>query len=122
MNGSKRKGFKAQVTECAVSAKYVDTGFKALQTKNSPKAHDSWISPIQWSSDLIKKLPPIFVSHGGEETLVEEGVEFVQKAKKNGVDVTYHVKDGYPHDYQVLPWFPNASKELYTIVGKFVRM
>jgi acetyl esterase/lipase len=121
MNGSKRKGFKANLDSCAVTATYVDTGFKALQTNNLPKAHDSWISPIQWSSQLMKQLPPIFVSHGGEETLVEEGVEFIKKAKNNGVTVQHYVKEGYPHDFQVLPWFPNASKELYTAVGQFVR-
>lgn len=120
MQGSKRKAFQAQISSCCVSPGYVDTGFRKMQTNGLPKADDGWISPTYWDTSLVARLPPLFVSHGGEETLVEEGQEFVRAAKKNGVPVTHFFLDGYPHDFQALPWYPSAIKSVFTEMGTFV--
>lgn len=81
MKESQRKGFK-QLQNCVVTSAYVNTGFRKMQTNNLPKANDGWISPTYWTSEIMKRLPPLFITHGGEETLVEEGIEFIEKAKE----------------------------------------
>jgi len=52
---------------------------------------DPWLSPVHKSLDEIKELPPMFIANGELECLVDEGREFVQKAKKVKADVTYIV-------------------------------
>lgn len=92
-----------------------------MQTNGLPKANDGWISPTYWTAETMKKLPPLFITHGGEETLVEEGIEFIEKAKKNGVQVDHFFKAGYPHDFQMLPWFLTGIRECFTAEGQFIK-
>lgn len=92
-----------------------------MQTAGLPTSTDPQISPINWSSELIKKLPPLFITDGGEETLLEEGLEFAAKARSNGVDVVHYIQDGHPHDFQCLPFFPTGIREVYTAAGDFIK-
>jgi acetyl esterase/lipase len=94
MNGMKRPAFQASLNDCVVTPTYVGQGFKKMQTNNKPSAQDPWMSPIKWTSTLIKKLPPTFIAHGGAETLVDEGVEFIKKAQHNGVKIQHDSRPG----------------------------
>ncbi|PWN86710.1 FAD/NAD(P)-binding domain-containing protein [Acaromyces ingoldii] len=56
-------------------------------------------APIVWSNFEIAALPKLYVIHGGEEALLNEGVRFVARAKAQEVDVTHVIYPGYPHDF-----------------------
>lgn len=60
-----RTSFKQRSPQDVLSERYVATGFKKLQRSNIPDASDGWISPCTWDTDLLSKLPPVFVANGG---------------------------------------------------------
>lgn len=47
-------------------------------------------------------LPPIFLTCGSHETLLDSVERFADSARRSGVDVTLQVADGLPHVYQLL--------------------
>jgi acetyl esterase/lipase len=47
------------------------------------------MSPLSWSTETFKSLPPMFVTNGGIETIKDEGCEFVALAKAQGVPVEH---------------------------------
>lgn len=50
---------------------------------------DPWLSPVYKSLEEIAQLPPMFVGNGGIEVLLDEGKEFVRKARQAKNDVTH---------------------------------
>jgi epsilon-lactone hydrolase len=68
------------------------------------KSHP-YISPLYGN---LKGLPPLHISAGGNETLLDDTVCFAEKAKQAGVDVTLRVDEGMSHCY---PVFGNLFRE-----------
>lgn len=50
---------------------------------------DPWLSPIYKPLEEIAQLPPMFVANGGVEVLLDEGKEFVRKAREAKAEVSY---------------------------------
>jgi len=72
-----------------------------------------WISPL--FGDL-HKLPPLFISVGTNETMLDDSTHFAEKAKAAGVDVTLRIGDEMIHCYPLLaPLFPEANQALNEI-------
>jgi acetyl esterase/lipase len=72
-----------------------------------------WISPL--FGDL-HGLPPLYISIGEYETLLDDSTRFAAKAKDAGVDVTLRVGEKMVHCYPLMaPLFPEATQELANI-------
>jgi acetyl esterase/lipase len=77
-----------------------------------------WISPLY--GDLAG-LPPLMIYVGGDEILRDDSVQFAERAKAAGVDVTLRIGEHMCHCYPVLaPMFPEATKAMNEICG-FIR-
>lgn len=78
-----------------ITMDYGDWGVREMQVgpeyekRCSLSLVDPWISPSNKDIEEMKELPPMFVANGQIEVLVDEGKEFVEKAKKAKADVTY---------------------------------
>jgi monoterpene epsilon-lactone hydrolase len=57
--------FALRSKDCSLTSIYPETGLKAMQTNNKPSPRDPWLSPLYWSSETMRALPPMFVSNGG---------------------------------------------------------
>lgn len=140
MDGHRRPQFSKSVASCIVTPTYVKTGFKALQRHGLPTAQDGWISPIVWGKARLSRLPPVIVTNGGVETLMEEDTLFVRKARESGTKVEHFVmvrrsgncphthvapidlahlprQPDHPHDFGGMPWFASSSRKMFSVVG-----
>lgn len=71
------------------------------------------ISPLY--GDLAG-LPPLLISVGEDESMLDDSVQFAEKARIAGVDVKLHVGKGMVHCYPALsPLFPEAKEALERI-------
>lgn len=79
-------------------------------------AHDPglpYISPLY--ADL-RGLPPMLISVGGDEILLDDSVHFVEKAREAGVDASLRIGRGLFHCYPVCaPFFPEATQAMNEI-------
>lgn len=91
MQGFKRQQYKDNLHTCALTPDYTIIGFNALQTRGLPKPEDPWISPVHWDSSILSKLPPVIVTNGGAEALMEEANIFVRNIKSAGRDVDHFI-------------------------------
>jgi len=75
------------------------------------------ISPL--CGDL-KELPPLVISVGEDENMLDDSTRFAEKARISGVEVTLQVGKGMVHCYPALsPLFPeakNAVKDICTFI------
>jgi acetyl esterase/lipase len=72
-----------------------------------------WISPLY---GVLRGLPPVFISIGTNETMLDDSLRFAEKAQAAGVDVTLKVGEGMVHCYPLLaPLFPEATEALNEI-------
>jgi acetyl esterase/lipase len=75
------------------------------------------ISPLYGD---LRGLPPLYISVGENEKMLDDAVSFADKAKKAGVEVTLNVGKGMVHCYPALsPMFPEAKQTMENI-GIFI--
>ncbi|KAE8231184.1 hypothetical protein CF326_g3809 [Tilletia indica] len=79
-----------------------------------------WLAPVYLPPIEYAKLPPMFVTNGEVEVLVDEGRELVQRARKAGVAVEYHVDPLNVHDYGTLHGELPAAKATYALINKWM--
>ena len=69
----------------------------------------------------LHDLPPILVQVGGDETMLDDGRIFAERARAAGVDVTYQLYDGMWHVHQSgAPDVPEAVAA-YNDIAAFIR-
>jgi monoterpene epsilon-lactone hydrolase len=69
-----------------------------------------WISPLHGD---LHGLPPLHISVGEDETMLDDSTRFAEKARAAGVDITLKVGEGMVHCYPVLsPLFPEATQAM----------
>lgn len=74
-----------------------------------------YISPLYGN---LKGLPPIFINAGESDELFDDGRKFYEKAKSEGVEITFTAGDGMIHCYPLLaPMFPEATEAMNEIVN-----
>lgn len=79
---------------------------------------EPYLSPL--FGDL-KGLPPLLIQVGDAEILLSDSVDFAQRAKEAGVDVTLEVWDEMIHVFQFFaPMLPEGV-EAINVIGKFVK-
>lgn len=97
------KSYKANVNKCLSpkgSAENASQFYAGETDKRNP-----FISPMY--GNLIG-LPPLHISAGGNEILLDDSIQFAQKARSVGVEVTLRVENGMCHCY---PAFGNFFRE-----------
>jgi monoterpene epsilon-lactone hydrolase len=73
-------------------------------------ATNPWISPLYGS---LAGLPPMRIYVGSDEVMLDDAVQYAEKAKAAGVDVTLTVGEGLFHCYPICaPAFPEATEAL----------
>ncbi len=86
-----------------------------LKKKNNPK--------IPYASPLfgdLRYLPPILLQVGNTEILLDDAVNFFEKAQAAGVDTTLEIYPDMPHVFQVFaPYLSDATLALERI-GEFI--
>jgi acetyl esterase/lipase len=140
MNGYKNPRFREKLTSCLVSERYVTSGCKALQTNALPRPDDPWISPSVWDAQTLSRLPPMIVTNGGVETLLDEANTFIRRARQSKVHVEHFVlvsmisgrrtperslmictQPDHPHDVGAIPWFYPSNRRMFRVVGQWIR-
>lgn len=76
-------------------------------------AGQPWISPLYGD---LQGLPPLFISAGDQEILLDDAKRFAEKAQQAGVEVTLNIGQGLFHCYPVCgSLFPEAQNTLNEI-------
>ena len=74
---------------------------------NTDKTHP-YVSPLYGD---LSGLPPLHISAGGNEILLDDAVMFAEKARKSGVDVTFRSDEGMCHCYPAFGKLFRESKQ-----------
>jgi len=97
------KSYKANVNKCLSpkgSAENASQFYAGETDKRNP-----FVSPLYGD---LKGLPPLHISAGGNEILLDDSIQFAKKARVAGVEVTLRVDKGMCHCY---PAFGNLFRE-----------
>ena len=69
-----------------------------------------WMSPLYGD---LHGLPPIHITVGEDETLLDDSTRFAEKARAAGVEITLRVGEGMVHCYPLFaPLFPEATQAM----------
>lgn len=79
--------------------------------------HNSLASPL--FGDL-HNLPPILLQVGSNEIILSDSVQFAEKAKSAGVDVTFDVWDGMQHEWQYAASLLPEARQALARIGEFI--
>lgn len=77
-----------------------------------------WISPLYGE---LAGLPPLLITAGGDETMLDDSTRFAEKAKKSGVEVTLRVGEGMMHCYPLLPAFIPEARDAMNEICAFIQ-
>jgi monoterpene epsilon-lactone hydrolase len=94
--------------------------FVAFAKRSYAAGHDlrdPLISPLYGD---LSGLPPLLVFVGGDEVLLSDGQQLVEKAVAAGVDATLRVYPGMWHVWQLTPGLPEAERAIGEAV-QFIR-
>jgi epsilon-lactone hydrolase len=79
------------------------------------EVRNPYISPLFGN---LKGLPPIYINAGEADELFDDGKRFFEKAKSEGVDITFKGGKGMIHCYPLLaPMFREATEAMNEIVA-----
>lgn len=102
------ESYKTKTKVCLSPRGMATVCSKYYAGENDPRL--PWISPLYGD---LHGLPPLFISVGTDETMLDDSTRFAEKAKAAGVDVTLRVGEGMIHCYPLLaPLFPEATQAL----------
>ncbi len=76
------------------------------------------ISPLYGD---LHGLPPLHITVGGDETMLDDATRFAKKAQAAGVGVTLRVGAGMMHCYPLLPPFVPEAREAMAEICAFIR-
>ncbi len=69
----------------------------------------------------LQGLPPLLVQVGSAEVLLDDSINFAERAKAAGVDVTLEVWDDMPHVWQAFASFLPEGQQAIEHCGEFIR-
>jgi acetyl esterase/lipase len=95
--------YRINVNKCLSPKGSAENASKFYAGKTDKK--NPFVSPLYGN---LKGLPPLHISAGGNEILLDDSVQFAQKALAAGVEVTLRVEKGMCHCY---PAFGNLFRE-----------
>jgi monoterpene epsilon-lactone hydrolase len=67
-----------------------------------------------------KGLPPMYLSAGGYETLLDNSTKFAEMAKKAGVSVELDIEEGMQHVYPYMAGRHETADKTLESIGKWV--
>lgn len=97
------KSYQTNVNKCLSPKGSAENASQFYADKTDKR--NPLVSPLYGD---LKGLPPLHISAGGNEILLDDSVQFAQKARAAGVEVTLRVEKGMCHCY---PAFGNLFKE-----------
>jgi acetyl esterase/lipase len=100
---------------------YLDLGFADVIVDHYVGGHDPLdplVSPL--FADLSNQ-PPMLVLTGSHEMLRDQNIEFVERARKQGVDVTHEIGDNMVHVYPLLAEVSRKARAAIATIGQFVQ-
>jgi len=99
--------------EAALKCAELATGFSQPKQLKSPK-----FSAIYGK---VEGFPPLLIQVGGAETLLNDSVDFVGKARVAGVDATLEVYEDMQHVFQFwFDWYPEAAAAIKK-AGEYIK-
>jgi epsilon-lactone hydrolase len=91
-------------------------GMSTVCSKYYVGDHDPCLPGISPLYGDLHGLPPLFISIGTSETMLDDSLRFAEKAKVAGVDVTLKVGEEMIHCYPLMaPLFPEATEAMNEI-------
>ncbi len=96
----------------------LNLGMAAMSYSGKNRRRNPLISPLYGD---LKGLPPMLVHAGNVETLRDDSVRLVDRAKTAGVDVTLEVWDDMPHVFQRYYGEIPESKQAIEKIGQFIQ-
>jgi epsilon-lactone hydrolase len=84
----------------------------------SNSSKNPYISPLYGN---LEGLPPLHISAGGNEILLDDSVHFAEKAREAGVDVTLRIDRGMCHCYPVFGDMFSESKAALAEICRFLK-
>lgn len=92
--------------------KEAQTVFAKYYAGNRDPEHP-WMSPLYGD---LHGLPPLLISVGGDETMLDDSTRFARKARESGVDMRLHIGEKMFHCYPACsPFFPEARRAMAEI-------
>ena len=85
----------------------------------SYSSQNPYISPLYGN---LEGLPPLHISAGGNEILLDDSIHFAEKARAAGVDVTLRIDKGMCHCYPVFGNLFRESKLALAEICQFLRL
>ncbi len=113
LSGSSYQTNKYSCVSPLGSAEYASEYYVGNNDRKNPH-----ISPLYGN---LKGLPPLHISAGSKEILLDDSVQFTEKAKEAGVDVTLTIGDGMCHCYPAFGNLLPESKETLNEIITFLR-
>jgi len=110
------KSYKANINKCLSpkgSAENASQFYAGETDKRNP-----FVSPLYGD---LKGLPPLHISAGGNEILLDDSIQFAQKARSVGVEVTLRVENGMCHCYPAFGNFFRESRLALDEICNFLR-
>ena len=110
------KSYKANANKCLSpkgSAENASQFYAGETDKRNP-----FVSPLYGD---LKGLPPLHISAGGNEILLDDSIQFAQKARSVGVEVTLRVENGMCHCYPAFGNFFRESRLALDEICNFLR-
>ena len=110
------KSYKANINKCLSpkgSAENASQFYAGETDKRNP-----FVSPLYGD---LKGLPPLHISAGGNEILLDDSIQFAQKARSVGVEVTLRVENGMCHCYPAFGNFFRESRLALDEISNFLR-
>ncbi|KAK0567138.1 hypothetical protein OC844_000383 [Tilletia horrida] len=88
---------------------------------NKLAPNNPWLAPVYSPPIEYAKLPPLFVTNGEVEVLVDEGRELVQRARKAGVSAEHYIDPLNVHDYMTLHGELPAARQTYKLLNAWIQ-
>jgi len=95
---------------CAENASRMYAGVHSRQ--------NPYVSPLYGN---LEGLPPLHISAGGNEILLDDSVHFAENARASGVDVTLRIDNGMCHCYPVFGDLFRESKHALAEICQFLK-
>lgn len=112
-----RKSLTTNASSCIISEAYASRGWALYHGEIA--SDNPWMSPIYMDDTELSTFPSMYVSNGQVETLYDEGLAFVEKCQKAGIDVLHNVTPNMPHDFCTLFIFLTQIREVFKDIGKW---
>lgn len=88
---------------------------------NDALRKDALVSPLLADEKLLKTLPPLWISCGGDDMLRDDGVQMAERVRKAGGEVVLEVHEGQQHVFEFMAGKAPEADESLRKIGEWVK-